>query len=256
MKKLIHCKSCGAKFEEDLPKCPYCGTLNYKGAEHEYLNKLEDIREGMEDLQEVPEDEVKKEIKKQGKFVGKVILIIGILMVGLGLLFYWITRDPERDRKEDYLWMQENFPIMDKLYEDENYEELMKFYLDEIEAQNVVWEWNHADFCSLYLDIMEIYEILDMEERGEEITRYDYETLFYLEWVVKGIPLRDGIDEEEEKRLEPYYSRVLLDLESRWNMSEEDYQMFLEQIENNHGMVEYEDCRDYMEKWYGREEAS
>ena len=47
--------------------------------------------------------------------------------------------------------MQENFPIMDELYEDENYEELMKFYLDKMEAQNAVWEWNHADFCNLYL---------------------------------------------------------------------------------------------------------
>ena len=123
MKQLIHCKSCGAEFEEDLPKCPYCGTLNYKGAEQEYLNKLENIREGMEDLQEVPEDEVKKEIKQRGKFIGKVILIIGILIIGLALLLYWINRSPERDRKEDYLWMQENFPIMDELYEDENYED-------------------------------------------------------------------------------------------------------------------------------------
>ena len=61
MKKLIHCKSCGAEFEENLAKCPYCGTLNYKGAEQEYLNKLKNIQEDMEDLQEVPEDEVKKE---------------------------------------------------------------------------------------------------------------------------------------------------------------------------------------------------
>lgn len=256
MKQLIHCKSCGAEFEEDLPKCPYCGTLNYKGAEQEYLNKLENIREGMEDLQEVPEDEVKKEIKQRGKFIGKVILIIGILIIGLALLLYWINRSPERDRKEDYLWMQENFPIMDELYEDENYEELMKFYLDKMEAQNAVWEWNHADFCNLYLNIMEINEILNMEEQGEEITRYDYETLFYLEWVVRGIPFRDDIDEEEEIRLEPYYSRILSDLESRWDMSQEDYQIFLEQIEKNHGMMNYEDCMNYVEEWYGREEAS
>ena len=64
------------------------------------------------------------------------------------------------------------------------------------------------------------------------------------------------IDEEEEKRLEPYYSRVLSDLESRWNMSQEDYQMFLEQVEKNHGIVNYEDCMNYMEEWYEREDKS
>ena len=32
VKKII-CSSCGAEFEDTLPKCPYCGSLNYKGAE-------------------------------------------------------------------------------------------------------------------------------------------------------------------------------------------------------------------------------
>ena len=73
---------------------------------------------------------------------------------------------------------------------------------------------------------------------------------------MRGIPFRDDIDEEEEKRLEPYYSRILSDLESRWDMSQEDYQIFLEQIEKNHGMMNYEDCMNYVEEWYGREEAS
>ena len=44
VKKII-CNSCGAEFEDTLPKCPYCGSLNYKGAEAEYLGKLEGMRE-------------------------------------------------------------------------------------------------------------------------------------------------------------------------------------------------------------------
>ena len=42
VKKII-CSSCGAEFEDTLPKCPYCGSLNYKGAEAEYLGKLESM---------------------------------------------------------------------------------------------------------------------------------------------------------------------------------------------------------------------
>lgn len=254
MKKLISCKSCGAKFEQDLPKCPYCGTLNYKGAEKEYLNKLESIKEDLEDLQEVPEHEIKKEIKKQGGFVGKVLLIVSILMVGLFLFFYWQRRDWTRDRKADYLWMQENYPSMDELYEKKQYEQLMSFFLDAIEEEKPIWDWEHADFCNIYLDIMEGYEILDMELAGQQLSKGDYGFLFYCGWIVKGIAFRDNIKEEEAERLSTYGVRMLSDFESRWNMNQEDYHMFLEQIEKNQGIVNYDDCAKYIQNWYEEEE--
>ena len=50
VKKII-CSSCGAEFEDTLPKCPYCGSLNYKGAEAEYLGKLESMRQDMQQLE-------------------------------------------------------------------------------------------------------------------------------------------------------------------------------------------------------------
>ena len=66
VKKII-CSSCGAEFEDTLPKCPYCGSLNYKGAEAEYLGKLESIRQDMQQLEQVPEKELKKKLKKKQK---------------------------------------------------------------------------------------------------------------------------------------------------------------------------------------------
>ena len=57
--KQIICSSCGAEFEDMLPKCPYCGTMNYKGAEMEYLDRLEDVRSDMEQLGSVPETETR-----------------------------------------------------------------------------------------------------------------------------------------------------------------------------------------------------
>ena len=41
MSKQVICSSCGAKFRQSLPKCPYCDTLNYKGAEAEYMGRLQ-----------------------------------------------------------------------------------------------------------------------------------------------------------------------------------------------------------------------
>ena len=45
MAKLIVCNSCGAQYGSDHSTCPYCGTMNYEGAEKAYFEKLEDIRE-------------------------------------------------------------------------------------------------------------------------------------------------------------------------------------------------------------------
>ena len=72
MGKRIICSSCGAEFDNDMAKCPYCGTMNYEGAEKEYLEKLEDVREDLDDLNEVPLEETKKEFKKQGRLIRKV----------------------------------------------------------------------------------------------------------------------------------------------------------------------------------------
>ena len=71
VKKII-CSSCGAEFEDTLPKCPYCGSLNYKGAEAEYLGKLESMRQDMQQLEQVPEKELKKNSAELEKLNAKL----------------------------------------------------------------------------------------------------------------------------------------------------------------------------------------
>ena len=98
VKKII-CSSCGAEFEDTLPKCPYCGSLNYKGAEAEYLGKLESMRQDMQQLEQVPEKELKKKLKKKQKFVIKLLIILAALAAILAVIVFraqyiepWICR--------------------------------------------------------------------------------------------------------------------------------------------------------------------
>lgn len=63
--KKIICSGCGAEYDATLPKCPYCDIINYSGAEAEYLNKLDDVREDMEELAYVPQESVKAELKSR-----------------------------------------------------------------------------------------------------------------------------------------------------------------------------------------------
>ena len=38
--KTVKCKNCGASFDENLEKCPYCGTMNKKGAYRSFRLKI------------------------------------------------------------------------------------------------------------------------------------------------------------------------------------------------------------------------
>lgn len=43
----FNCTSCGAELDHGVARCPYCGTLIPGGAEKEYMEKLDSIREDM-----------------------------------------------------------------------------------------------------------------------------------------------------------------------------------------------------------------
>lgn len=76
MEKIVICGSCGAEFDKNIVKCPYCGSTNIKGAEREYMEKLEDVREDMGELESVPLEELQDTVKRQGRFLKKVIITI------------------------------------------------------------------------------------------------------------------------------------------------------------------------------------
>jgi len=76
MVKKVICDSCGAEFSNDEPKCPYCGTMNYDGAEKEYFEKLENVRSDMEDLKTVSAEETKKSLKSKAFLSKKSWLLL------------------------------------------------------------------------------------------------------------------------------------------------------------------------------------
>ena len=143
VKKII-CSSCGAEFEDTLPKCPYCGSLNYKGAEAEYLGKLESMRQDMQQLEQVPEKELKKKLKKKQKFVIKLLIILAALAAILAVIVFRAQYIEPRDARADYLWEKENFPILDRLYQEKDLEALMDFYEQAVEENRTIDRWEHS----------------------------------------------------------------------------------------------------------------
>lgn len=243
------CAYCAAEYDDMLPQCPYCGSTNYKGAEAEYLNQLETVRENMENLDQIHEKEVRKAIHKQGRFLIIVFVILGVigaLVVGLVL---WQQEGYTRRRRADFLWKEQNFPIMNELYEKGAYAEVTELYVESRDADYPVYAWEHSDFCEIYENIVYIEATLQKEAEGYVLDEVDCAGLLFDEWQVIGIPMND-LDEQELALLEEYGEKVRVDFETRWNMSEEDYRDFYQELEENRGWVSYTGCKEYVEKWY------
>lgn len=252
--KLMECKSCGAHFDEMLPACPYCGTMSIKGAEAEYMGKLENIREDMQDLTAVPMEETKKAMKKQTKFV---LIIIGVIL-GLFVLLFAIElffgyRAPERDPQADFAWQQENFPIFDELYEQEKDGELLDKYYEALAVDAPIYVWEHYEYVSALSLLADFNYILDKEAQGEPLDKYDYQSLLYAGFRVETYEKSTAYTQEELDRLQPYIERVREDFNTRWNFTEEELDYFEEVAEKNYGVVPYRVIEDFVKDWMKKE---
>lgn len=248
------CNSCGGIFEDNLAKCPYCGSMNISGAEAEYMNKLDDVREDMEDLEDVPMEETKKEFRKQGRFLKKIfgvlLVIVGILAIIIGIV-EWNDSSYERKAKKDYLWQQENFPIFDKLYEEGKYQELIEVLYSDKNAEKPVWKWSHYEFVGAYLATENLADILEEESLGtSKMEILDYEAILNTELTVMGF-LQDEENPEEDKEILMKYAKpALQDFEERWNMSQEEQEAYIAIVIKNGGYISFEECKPFVQKWY------
>ncbi len=252
--KLMECKSCGAHFDEMLPACPYCGTMSIKGAEAEYMGKLENIREDMQDLTTVPMEETKKAMKKQTKFVLIIIgVMLGLFVVLLLIEFVFGYKAPERDRQADFLWQQENFPPFDELYEQGKDGELLDKYYEALAEDAPIYAWEHYEYVSALSLLADFNYILDMEAKGETLDKYDYQSLLYAGFRVETYEKSTAYTQEELERLQPYIERVREDFNTRWNFTQEELDYFEEQAKKNYGVVPYDVIEDYIKDWMKEE---
>lgn len=243
------CESCAGKYNEMLSECPYCGSVNYVGAEAAYFDRLEEVREDMEDLKQVPAEEIKEEFGKQGRFLGKVFVIIALVFLVFIFLYLLVQVDwdSDRDQKADYLWKQENYPLMDQLYENGDYEALREYFTEENKV--LVSEWSHCDFFNLYVDIAELFEMYSREREDGELDSYDYVLLLDKEWTVLHSYEIENLDEQEQERLAQNMQAVQESFDTRWKMTAADYEMICQQVEENNGWISLEICENYVGKW-------
>lgn len=261
--KTIICPSCGGSFDSQMAKCPYCGTLNLPGAEQEYMDKLGNLREDMEKLEQVPGQELKKAADETGRFIRRVFIGIGIVALVLGCIVgslfavhKWILEPaiygPPVDAEEELLWQQENFEKLDQLYDAQSYEELLEAYQSAVTEGHTLWKWEHAEFCNLYQSIEDGCQYLQSVQEQEKSVKGTYSLLLYAEWQAAGISDSRELSEEEKEFLLAMSQPLLEDLQTRWGFDgeyrQEYEEMSLELTED--GLVRFKTVEKFIKTWY------
>ena len=247
VKKII-CSSCGAEFEDTLPKCPYCGSLNYKGAEAEYLGKLESMRQDMQQLEQVPEKELKKKLKKKQKFVIKLLILLAALAAILAVIVFRAQYIEPRDARADYLWEKENFPVLDRLYREQDFEGLTDFYEQAVIEDRAIYRWEHSGIFTRLMSCRDAREYLAMEQSGETLRDYQETQLLDDYWILRGLEYSRGMSEEDKEYIRPYVEATLNSLADRYTFTAEEEKKFEDSLRNNYGYPRYEDCKEYIKK--------
>ena len=251
MGKTICCGNCGGSYDDELSKCPYCGSTNIDGAEKDYMEKLEDVREDLEDLDEIPTEELHTAVKKQAVRLKKILLIIGALMLISVVLYFFLNRQEERDYKAEYLWQQEHYPELNALYDSGKYDELEEL-LDEscLDKNANLTEWEHNEFMSDYTLSKSVLRHLEWEKE-EPPDEYYLISLFDKEWYIKGIILRkEEYTEQEYEALRPYIEASEADFEARWKLTEEEYNDFCANLSSNRNRyVSFDKEEAFIKAW-------
>ncbi len=156
------------------PKCPYCGYINPSGAQEQFMEKMEENRLKLDNVDEEAAELYQKEMKKKGKRLVITIVVTAVVIAGIllaaklnnKLLWDSYERTPE-DEVAEIAWQRAHFPELTELYDAEKYEEMVDLYYDFLkDGSHDIWLWEHYNF----LDAMTRYR--NLRSNMEYFDRY------------------------------------------------------------------------------------
>ncbi len=176
------CENCGAKFDDELERCPYCGTMNAKGAFKSYRKKLFGIKDNLGKLDDEAYFSLQQLIIRSllKTFVILLLCVAIGVVIGFMLPRTYFDADYEQRVYEEVVWLAENDAALSEALNNRDYATLEAL---REENYGAFYEWNHYD----------IYALIGAEE----------ELAIYTDMVnnINEKFLSLGLDAEETRRL-------------------------------------------------------
>ena len=262
--KIVKCPYCGASFEEGLLRCPYCGSVDDHQDESEFLEDLDEIKDKLEDL---PEETIRQTNRMQrteavqdmGRILKRIgiVAVIVLLIIGLGLFFDRVVEgnspaQRDKENRERYLWLQENIPILDEMYEKGDYEGLLEAY----QGGDGTWyyEWEHYNLLEglRLIERVRDRDIPFLEESEKTFgadsrqAAEDRAALLADELQILYFDKQAG-NKEDIETIRELSADVREDLEARFALTEEELDYIQAKMTDNYGYISIRECREFLD---------
>ncbi len=259
MNKII-CPNCGAAISEKEAECPFCGYINMTGAEEKFMQDIQQTEEELSQIPEIQKSEYKKSISKNAKIIMitmGIAVFVAVILFGIHMLFDKVIYSYEEpDYKAEMLWEKENYPILDKLYEEDDLAGIKEFEIQMYEKNETdktmhsLDNWEHYGFYRMYCNYLDFMSYSTLLDNGEELLNFEIENIMYLGmffYKERYTEIYEEFSDEELTEAEDYRDEVLDIMFDRFSFSEQELDKLYEKASKK-GYEEYEVYYDYGKK--------
>lgn len=261
---MLSCPNCGAQYEAGLLHCPYCKSVDDYQDETEYLEDLDELKDKLEDLPEdVLREHKKKETAQAAQDLKRILTLVGAVTAALLMFIGFMTffdkvvegnsdRKINERSKEEYLWKQENFPKLDELYKNKDYEGLLEFA--DSQDNSGLYDWEHYAFLDGLRILKYIPSDIAMVEELEQENKKGAD--YYMDCLA--VLLRDELEllyfdhrkvpAEDAETIREMSEEYLKDLETRFALTDEELEMFERKAAHDMGSFYIQECREFLKE--------
>ena len=167
------CKDCGAEYDDNLIKCPFCGAENVAESYRRQASYINDLKKKSAFLAMLPDGIV--------SLLGKIMKHTAILAVGGFLIVLLLAFLGTKIYSSTAIWrMERNIAKLEKLYEAGEYETLKEVFYDMDDTYggsyekyartvNIYWQtdwimYNMEKLSGKYVEHVSVEEVEDMLE--------------------------------------------------------------------------------------------
>lgn len=236
--KKVTCKNCGAIFNDDLDKCPYCGTMNKKGAYKKFRQKVASFIDSLLGLKEDTHRSISKGIfmslLRSLIMIAVIVFLAFLFSRGMNVNYY---NDKEYDEKalEEILWADENMDKLDEAYQNGDFKTIEKLYY---QNSRVVSKWSHYSIYTLKSEFNKIKEYDNVSVYSMEKVLY---FLFYPDYYCR----YNGLSQDEKEEYELMKQSVITDMNSK-GYTETQLEEIYRKYADGYGYLSIADLSDYL----------
>lgn len=247
----MYCTNCGAALKDTDVKCPYCGTINPFAAEADYMNKLKDLREDVDDLDDLSKAMYVQNLKKHSTHALRislsVVAVFLFLFVGFQLLSSLRDRNDRAEQRAELAFREEYFPVLDELYakgDDQAVWEYINQLLEE-EGSSALFSWEHEAFYVYYDLSLSVSQTRDALSKGKctEFLLFDG---FYaaMQLLYPESYLINKLSAKEVKKINPFIQEATALLMEDLHLTKDDISHIYESCSEDK-FLDYSSCRKY-----------